>query len=375
MRRRSRVPRVVPAGGKSNRSVSKLGQRLPIWSVRLLAVLATLAAVACARRSPDHAEPNPPLEPTVVPEPTVVSIDPIVLTAQLNLLPGDGGVAGSRSDPEQLVAWRELTWTFDNGPFGPTDVLVSVPMTDDPEARFPVLVAFHGRGESFKGSRQGARAWFDDYELGRAIARLAQPPLISQDFEDFVRPERLEQVNQALVERAYGGLIVVCPFLPDVLHGDEAFGATEPLARFVVDVLLPRVYADTPAIGTAESTGIDGVSLGGRASLLIGLNRPTAFGSVAGLQAAFDASEVDRVADLAVQARLQNPKLALRLLTSDDDYFLNVNQQLSAALSSRSVRHGLARIVGTHSYRFNRGPGGIEMLLFHDRVLRGFAPL
>jgi hypothetical protein len=35
----------------------------------------------------------------------------------------------------------------------------------------------------------------------------------------------------------------------------------------------------------------------------------------------------------------------------------------------------LTRAVGTHSYRFNRGPGGLEMLLFHDRALRGLAPL
>jgi iron(III)-salmochelin esterase len=32
-------------------------------------------------------------------------------------------------------------------------------------------------------------------------------------------------------------------------------------------------------------------------------------------------------------------------------------------------------IPGGHDYTFNRGPGGIEMLLWHDRVLRGEAPL
>jgi hypothetical protein len=31
-------------------------------------------------------------------------------------------------------------------------------------------------------------------------------------------------------------------------------------------------------------------------------------------------------------------------------------------------------VLGPHDYDFNRGPGGIEMLLFHDRVLRGEPP-
>jgi hypothetical protein len=30
-------------------------------------------------------------------------------------------------------------------------------------------------------------------------------------------------------------------------------------------------------------------------------------------------------------------------------------------------------LTGPHDYVFNRGPGGIEMLLFHDRALRGEA--
>jgi hypothetical protein len=250
-------------------------------------------------------------------------------------------------------------------------VVISIPKSDG-AARFPVLVALHGRGESRKGRRRGARGWLDDYQLGRAISRLAAPPLLESDFEQFVTSDRLARLNQGLAEHPYAGLIIVCPFLPDVLKGESAFKQTAPLARFIVDVLLPRVYAETPALGTAASTGIDGVSLGGRAALLVGLTRPLAFGSVAGLQAAMDAKELERIADLGARALGQNPRLVLRLLTSDEDHFQDVNEQLSAMLGGRSVRHELTRVVGTHSYRFNRGPGSLEMLIFHDRVLRGW---
>jgi iron(III)-salmochelin esterase len=269
---------------------------------------------------------------------------------------------------------RELSWRFAKGPFGPTRVVISIP-AGDPSQRYPVLIALHGRGESLKGSRRGARGWLDDYLLERALGRVQRPPLVAGDFEGFVTEDRLRLLNEGLTEHPYAGLIVVCPFLPDVFKGESAFEQTEPLARFLVDVLLPRVYDKTPALGTPASTGIDGVSLGGRAAWFVGLNRPRAFASVAGLQAALDATELGRISDWAVSAKEQNPALMLRLLTSDEDHFLGVNQQLSALLTRKGVAHELTRVVGTHSYRFNRGPGALEMLLFHDRVLRGRRPL
>jgi iron(III)-salmochelin esterase len=269
---------------------------------------------------------------------------------------------------------RELSWRFAKGPFGPTEVVISIP-EGNPGQRYPVLIALHGRGESLKGSRRGARGWLDDYLLERALERVQRPPLLTRDFEGFVTEDRLRLLNEGLTEHPYAGLIVVCPFLPDVFKGESAFEQTEPLARFLVDVLLPRVYAKTPALGTPASTGIDGVSLGGRAAWFVGLNRPRAFASVAGLQAALDATELGRISEWAVQATTQNPELKLRLLTSDEDHFLGVNQQLSALLARRGVAHELTLVVGTHGYRFNRGPGALEMLLFHDRVLRGRRPL
>jgi iron(III)-salmochelin esterase len=281
---------------------------------------------------------------------------------------------GEPGGPGTRLAAEELSWRFEKGPFGPSDVLISLPARL-PHERFPVLVAFHGRGEALAGSRRGARGWFDDYELGRAIARLGQPPLSKGDFRDYVSDARLAQLNADLRQRPYAGLIVVCPYLPDVLKGATAFVEMEPLGRFIVEELLPRVYDRTPALGTPGSTGADGVSLGGRAALLVGLGRPLAFGSVGAVQAALGEQEIARFSELAARARAQNSQLALRLLTSDEDYFLAQNLALSAALSERGLPHQLTRAVGTHSYRFNRGPGGLEMLLFHDRALRGLLPL
>jgi hypothetical protein len=33
------------------------------------------------------------------------------------------------------------------------------------------------------------------------------------------------------------------------------------------------------------------------------------------------------------------------------------------------IAHDFAEVVGPHDYSFNRGPGSIELLLWHDRAL------
>jgi enterochelin esterase-like enzyme len=184
-------------------------------------------------------------------------------------------------------------------------------------------------------------------------------------------PLTFPRLNVALASNPYRGLIVVCPFLPDVFHGDQTMSDGARYASFIVDEVLPRVYRETPALGTPETTSIDGVSLGGRAALLVGLLRPKAFHVVAALQPALDGAEARPFAGLVERARKENPGLVVRLLSSDQDYFLEPTVELSRELKSRGVKHQLDLVVGNHSYEFNRGPGVYEMLIFHDRAVRG----
>jgi enterochelin esterase-like enzyme len=170
-------------------------------------------------------------------------------------------------------------------------------------------------------------------------------------------------------------LIVVCPYTPDIWAGNQPFSAARPLTDFLVGELLPRVYRETPALGTVRSTGIDGVSLGGRAALLVGLARSEAFGTVATLQPAFSSADAPELARLAERAKRKNPDLRLRLLTSLEDYYLVSTRQISRALNAVGAQNTLDVVAGNHSYDFNRGPGVYEMLLFHDRSLRGETPL
>jgi enterochelin esterase-like enzyme len=266
---------------------------------------------------------------------------------------------------------QELVWDYPESPEGPTRVVVSVPAHRADGAKYPVLMAFHGKGEALKGPARGARGWVDDYQMPAAIARLHAPPLTGADLHGFVSRSRLDRYNRALASVPYRGLIVVMPYTPTSLGGEKPFDVVLPYGKFLVERVLPRVYRETPAVGTAESTGIDGVSLGGRVGLLIGLQLPNAFGAVSVLQAAFDSANAPEIMALAREARAKNPKLVLRLVTSEDDYFLNANQNISRGLGAAGIVHELVVVPGPHDYEFNRGPGVMEMLLFHDRVLRG----
>ena len=318
-----------------------------IASERAFAALAWLAlsvCVACKRNAPPGSEQAPVRQ-------TLGASVPAELRAPM--LPAS-----------------EVTWDYPQTALGPMRVVVLIPEREA-GARLPVLVALHGRGEALKGPELGARGWVDDYTLPATAQRLRRPPITLDDLHGYADDVRLARLNASLAQRPYQGLIVVCPYTPDVLPADESIDKALPLARFVVETVLPRAYKETPAIGTPETTGVDGVSLGGRAALGIGLLQPNAFAVVASLQAAVRSDNSADILRRAREAKAQKPDLFVRLLTSSDDYFLKANQLLAAELTAAGIRTELVTIPGPHDYEFNRGPGGYEMLMFHDRVLRG----
>ncbi|MGA2447196.1 MAG: alpha/beta hydrolase-fold protein [Polyangiaceae bacterium] len=260
-----------------------------------------------------------------------------------------------------------LDWDLGTYAWGKAHAEIVVPAWGNEGERFPVLVALHGRGEALKGPIEGAMGWPRDYALLRAIDRVRAPPLDAADYEGFVVPERLRETNAALEARSFGGMVVACPWLPDVRP--PASGDISAYGRFVTDVLLPRVRRETPAYGSREATGIDGVSLGGVVAMRIGLSSPDLFGAVGGLQPALSGGDNAVWVARARAARAKHADLKLRLLTSDRDYFRDEVLSLSRAWRDAGIAHDIADVVGPHDYSFNRGPGALELLLWHDGAL------
>jgi hypothetical protein len=284
---------------------------------------------------------------------------------------------------------RLLEWDFGAQPFGRARAVVVVPVwnssvgapaptaptgSSSPGAgdaggvtRFPVLIALHGRGEAVKAPADGAMGWPRDYAMVRAIDRLRAPPLRATDYEGLVEPARLGETNAALSAHPFAGLVIACPWLPDLRPA--ATGDISEYTRFLLEALLPRVRAETPALSSAESTGIDGVSLGGAEALRIGLAHPEVFGAVGAIQPAVSDLPSGDWAAMATAARAKRPGLKLHLLTSHEDYFHDSVVGVSRAWASAGIPHDFADLPGPHDYVFNRGPGSIELLLWHDRAL------
>ena len=253
------------------------------------------------------------------------------------------------------------TWTLG------TDgrAIAILPAWRKPDEKLPLLVALHGRGEAMKGPDRGVLGWPKDYELLRAIKRVCAPPLTTEDFEGFVEPDRLALHNAALAKREFAGLVVLCPYSPDVdLRKPPAI---QQYGTYLLETVLARAKRELPIL--PDAIGIDGVSLGGGLALRIGLGNPAAFAAVGTLQAAIGQDQVPDLTELAKSAVAKNPRLKLRLLTSKDDYFRKAITSASQAWRAAGIEHDFEDIPGPHDYPFNRGPGAIEMLLWHDRVL------
>lgn len=291
--------------------------------------------------APRYASPSATVLPTVVPETPEIA---------------EGGV-GVRGQV------KTETWTL----AGDGRAVAIVPAWLGPNDKLPLLFALHGRGEANKGPALGVMGWPKDYALLRAIERVCSPPLTTTDFEGMVEERRLVDHNEALRKRPFAGLVVVCPYSPDVDLRKPS--QIREYSEYFMNTVLPRAKKELPVLGTPSSVGIDGVSLGGALSLRIGLGNPEAFGAVGTLQAAVGEDQVPEYTDLARAARSKNPALKLRLLTSDKDYFRRALHSASKAWRAAGVDHDFEEVPGVHDYPFNRGPGAIEMLLWHDRGL------
>lgn len=262
-------------------------------------------------------------------------------------------------------AWRVLA--FPPAPDYPEGEQAQLLVPDAPTSS-PLLIALHGRGEAGKSLAIGAGAWPREYELDRLHRRLLAPPLTGGDLQDMFSEARLARLNASLAAAAYQGLSVACPATP--VLADRSVEGVRTFARFVVEALLPRVRQETGSTADRAATGIDGVSMGGRVALFVGLTHPEIFGVVGALQPAITVEEAPLISELAQRAMAQASVL-LRLVSSEADPFLPAVRAASERLGRDGVAHELLIVPGNHGYEFNRGPGGAEMLLWHERVQRG----
>jgi iron(III)-salmochelin esterase len=299
--------------------------------------LSSIALLGCRRRKEE--DPPPAMEPAPSASAAPIAIDP---RDELDI----------------------LDWEMPNEYGGEKRCVVLVPKHLPPGTKLPLLIALHGMGET-TSPQKGAYGWLESYELDRVIHRLRAPPLDMEAFRGLVTTARLTEINAELAKRPYGGLVVACPYLPRAIGGEVPY---DLYGNWLADRLLPKLRAETPVLATTSATGIDGVSLGGITALRIGLSRADLFGAIGALQPAVnDDASADALAAMIADKIAGRP---LRIVTSTEDSYRVALAALDEKLWAREISHQFFVSEGPHDYVWNQGPGGIEMVLWHDRVLR-----
>jgi enterochelin esterase-like enzyme len=256
-----------------------------------------------------------------------------------------------------------------HGPDGGRESAVAVWPNEKRKDRLPVVIAFHGMGESKLGADKGYRAWVDEYGLVPVYEALLTGRVTKATYGGLVRDAELERVNSELKERAFHGLFVVGVYTPNLLAEVDHPERIETFAKWVAQRLVPKIRDTFPvADAGVRKVGVDGVSLGGMVALEVGCRHPEVFGSVGIMQPAIKGREA-ALAERLAKAQETAPQ-AIRLLSSDEDPLLPVTRNLSSELRKRHVAHTLIVTPGGHDYAFNRGPGAVELLRFHEQVLR-----
>lgn len=248
----------------------------------------------------------------------------------------------------------------------PRRARVFVPKRRKPNERFPVVVLLHGLGET-ENEELGVRAWSERYGLLSSDRRLRRPPVQREHPGRYLPDDRLARMNAKLVERAFRGFVVVCPFMPNVYKEPSTARAVDRYARWVKQALLPAVRESAPVRTDAESAAIDGCSLGGYVALEVFLRTPEEFGAVGGVQTAIGETPALLAAERLRDTLGRVGPRAIHIETSVWDPSLKVHEIWSARLKELGVPHEMDVLPGGHDQIFLREVGTLEMLLWHDR--------
>jgi enterochelin esterase-like enzyme len=253
---------------------------------------------------------------------------------------------------------------------GAQPVVVLLPRGYDPRrrVRYPLLIAFSGRGEAVLPPERGAWGWVRDYRLLKQMQALERGRLRAADLGGMVTAAQLERYNRSLASKPFASMVVACPHTFDLLGTERPWH--DGYARFYLEELPADLRRRLHVRTDARGLGVDGVSLGGLWSLVLGFSRPERVGQIGALQPAVTPF-LERLVELARARRKALASRPLSLVTSTGDGLRPAVTKLSARLRGIGVRHKLTVLQGPHDYAFNRGPGGIYMLLWHDRIFQG----
>lgn len=268
-----------------------------------------------------------------------------------------------RVDPQPLVLETVIQSQFAGKQHA---VFVLPPDYHTSQKTYPAVLSFAGLGESRRGNRLGAWGWVEKYGVVPAMAALHRGTITRRDFQKLVTPEELQGYQSILQTHPYQGVVLVCPYPPNILRKRSPEMPT--FERYLLEELIPYTRKHLRVGQSADLWGVDGISLGGLLSTYIGFKYPQHFRAI-GSQQASVGSYPRYLKRLARENAEVLKTRALNIATSDRDPFKKTLRGFDKTLTDMDIPHRFTVLQGNHDKRFVKGPGSMELLLFHDRAL------
>lgn len=251
------------------------------------------------------------------------------------------------------------------------------------DERVPLLVLLHGLGETWDPTI-GVYAWVERYGIGTAYARLKRPPVVRTSRTNLLTDAYLQALNTSLAQAPFRGIAIACPYTPNISKQKDPVGALDKYADWLAQVVVPRARKEAPIYQDRAHTTLDGVSLGGQLAYEVMIRRPDAFGAVGGVQSAINVVRLQTYVDklgaaYAKHKPAQAPNASagaaaggtqsayVRVVTSVQDPFREVNKALAADLGKKGIPNELVILPGLHDQVFLREIAGLDLLFWHDR--------
>jgi enterochelin esterase family protein len=189
-------------------------------------------------------------------------------------------------------------------------IVVYTPPGYSPRSKYPVLYLLHGSGDL-------STSWAD---TGKA---------------NFI-------LDNLLATGRAKPMLVVMPFGHAVSRSspESRVRNTELFSKDLLEVIIPAVENSYSVIANKSGRAIAGLSMGGGQALWAGLNHPDVFGAVGAFSSA-----VPQNLPMKVNNQL------LWIAIGKDDFLLEVNRKLDAALRSAGVKYAYKETEGAHSWR------------------------
>ena len=230
-------------------------------------------------------------------------------------------------------------------------VMLPIDYDDQPDKKYPLVIAFGGAGECAKSPRLGALAWMHYYRTDEAVRALQHGRLVSRDFRGLITDKQLYDFNRRLKECPYRGMILACPSSP--LLSPQSKLEFPEYEAFIIHDLIPELqkrYRVTP-----DHIGVDGVSMGGARSMYYGFKYPEVFASIGSIQGAFG-PYLDIYRELVKRNKAALKARSIQLVTSDGDVMQHSVNEMRKLLQAEGISHRYLRLTGPHDYIFNQGP-------------------